>query len=120
MPEISDCVDKLPYECREILVGLGRDIMEIKVKALEISDRQKVINGRYDKHIEESADYRIKIERHDQILEEIKELKRWWWGAIITMALSLLSVAVIWGGLIKQVNINTERLNNLEILHPRG
>lgn len=120
MPDLEDCVNDLPFACREILIGLGRDIMEIKTKTDIIAIRQEKINGRYDKHIEESTDYRIKIERHDTILDEMKDLKRWWFRAVVTMLLSLLSIAVLWGGLIKQVNVNTERLNNIESLHPRN
>ncbi len=120
MPELKSCVDNLPFECREILIGLGRDIMEIKAKTSEIAIRQKEINGKYDKHIEESINYRIKIEQHDLIIDEMNSLKRLWWGAIITMVASLLSIAVMWGGLIKQVSVNTGRLNDIELLHPRN
>jgi len=119
-PDIKNCIDNLPFECREILIGLGRDIMEIKVKTDTIATRQEKINGRYDKHMEESINYRIKIEQHDLIIDEMNSLKRLWWGSIITMVISLLSIAVMWGGLIKQVSVNTGRLSDIELLHPRN
>ncbi len=91
-------------ECEQIFKRL-----EGKIDDLIIRDEKR--NCKYDKHVEESASYRETVIRHDEILKNICSLKQWWFGAILTIIISLLSLAVIWGGLLVRVS-NLEKQRN--------
>jgi len=82
---------------------LMQDIGAIKNGIRDIKENQDKINGRYDDHIKTSVNYRIKVEKHDESLQEINKLRRWWWGAILTIIIGLLSLAVTWGMVLEKV-----------------
>jgi hypothetical protein len=88
---------KLIPECKEIF----RRLDEKMDRLLNYTDK---INGRYEKHIEESTPYRIQIERQEVNLNSIMALRRWWNGAVLTIVFALLSLAMIWGSLITRVS----------------
>jgi hypothetical protein len=57
--------------------------------------------------------FRDMINKHDDIINDICSLKRWWFGAIATMVISILGIAIVWGALLW-------RMDRLEKLHPIG
>src|SRR3990167_4593907 len=78
-------------QCNEIFKRL-----EDKLDGLIEYDKK--INGQFEKHIDESYRYRTKIDIHEEQLKNINTLKRWWYGAIITIIGGIISIAVVWGG----------------------
>jgi hypothetical protein len=60
-------------------------------------------NIEYKSHVKESDKFRAMILTHEQILKDICDLKRWWLGAVVTVIVALISLAVIWGGLLVKV-----------------
>lgn len=123
---------KLLPECNQIFINLGKDnldllkkIEELKLdlneKLAQLIDRADKINGRYDKHLEESVVYRIEVEKHKLLLDGIKDVKKLWFGVIFTIFMASLSLAVTWGITLnkisqfeKYVSQTEERINKLE------
>lgn len=97
-------------ECNEIF----KRIEEKVDRLIEIDTRR---NGKWDEHIKTSIDYRMKVENHETILSNIVELKRWWYGAVFTISLCIVSLAVGWGMAINQIKVNTEKINLIDGYH---
>jgi hypothetical protein len=61
--------------------------------------------------------------RHAEIENHITE-GRGWRGVMITVVITLIvqvcSFLIMWGSLTKTVEVNTKRITDLEIIHPRG
>lgn len=104
--------DRMLEQCQEVFKGI-----EFKLDTLIEHDDK--INGRYEKHLDESKIYRENVVKHEQQLKDICSLKQWWQGAIITIFLGILSLAVIWGGLLVRV-AHLERQNKIFISELQG
>jgi hypothetical protein len=91
--------------------NLMKDIGEINANVKNLIHRADMINGRYEKHMDEGIKFREKITEHEEILKSLCSLKRWWWSSIIVIISGLLSIAIIWGSLLN-------RIDRLDKLHP--
>jgi enoyl reductase-like protein len=92
---------------------IGEDIAVIKERLFALDKRINGTIGSIEKHLEESVKFRDLIQKHDQIITDICNLKRWWYGAIGTIVVTILGVAIVWGALLW-------RVDRLEKLHPIG
>jgi len=99
-------------ECTEIFKRL-----EEKIDSLII--RADKVNGRYERHIDSSNDYRKQVDQNTIILKDLLNIKVWLRGVIFVIVLGILSTAVGWGSLVTSVITNTDRLIQIEQLHPR-
>jgi len=81
------------------------------------------MNGRYDDHLKEAIPYRAAVDSHTKKFDQIENQTRWVVGTLVSVILSMLiqisTFAFLWGQLTKRVEINTERLYQIELLHPR-
>jgi hypothetical protein len=81
-------------------------------------------NGRYDKHVNESGEYRQKLvdvcAEVDNIRKGHQEI-RGYGITIIALILAWAASSIWWASAVnKQVEINTQRLNLIEDTHRRG
>jgi hypothetical protein len=86
----------------EDFIAIREDVAVTKERIINLDKR---INGALDivaKHIEEGSKYRLAIV-----------------GLSITLIVNIFCVAYWYGVMNKQVQVNTERLNELEETHPR-
>ena len=92
--------------CREIFRNI-----EKQLNFLVDADKER--NGRYDKHVTESIEYRTKIDRCDEQLKDIKllhrEIRLWCLGLLVTIIIASL-----------YLGDRFSSLNRLEALHPIG
>jgi len=103
----------------------GDDIVLLHENMFKNIDRQlgellecdKIRNVRWDEHMKTSVDYRIKVDRHEDKLNELGQLRWWLAGTIITVISAVIIWSVQWGAVLNQIQINTARLDKLEILH---
>lgn len=65
-------------------------------------------------HLKEYTDMKSRIDRHDETITEIKALRWWLMGTIVTILGAVMIWLVSWGAVTNQININTGRLNKLE------
>ncbi len=86
---------------------LMQKIGSVEAGINNLISRADKINGRYEKHLEESVERCAAIERHEQILKDICSLRRWWWGAILAIIMSLVSACISAG-------VNIEKIKQLE------
>lgn len=81
------------------------------------------INGRYDAHLVESVSYRAAVDAHNKRFDTMENQTRWIIGVLISTTLTIIiqisTFAYLWGQLTKRVEINTDRLSQIEVLHPR-
>ena len=92
---------------------MGEDVAVIKERLFALDKRINGTINAMERHIEESLKFRDMINEHEKLLYDICALKRWWFGAIGTLIVSILGIAIIWGGLLN-------RMDRLEKLHPIG
>lgn len=92
---------------------IGEDVAVIKERLFALDKRINGTINAMERHIEESVKFRDMIQKHDQIITDICNLKRWWFGAIGTICVTVLGIAVVWGALMW-------RIDRLEKLHPVG
>jgi hypothetical protein len=78
-----------------------------------VISRLDKVNGRYEKHMDDSINRVAMLESHDSILKDYVSIKAWIRGLTFTMVLVLFSGAVAWGMLKNQVDVNTERWNKI-------
>ena len=90
-------------ECEQIFKRLEEKLDDLR-------ERDDKRNGRYDRHCADSEEYREKIVRHDEILKDIVNLKRWWLTAAFSIVAALISMAVEWG-------MYAARVDRLEKIH---
>ena len=83
----------------------------------ELLDSEKTRNGRWDDHLKTSIEYRIKVDRHEDKLNELSQLRWWLAGAIMTIITAVIIWSVQWGAVTNQIQVNTARLDKLEIAH---
>ena len=78
-----------------------------------LCQRLDKINGRYEKHLEESIPYRAEVNEHREKFKELAVHRRFVIGlqtsTIITVILQMLTFSYLWGGITKQVEVNTAR-----------
>lgn len=89
----------------------------------KIDNLDKRINGTIDamdKHLIGSDERIAMLARHDEAIKSIKGTKELVTSTLVTVILGVLVIAVMWGGLLKRVEVNTDRLTQLEYLFPRG
>jgi hypothetical protein len=91
--------------------------IEEKLDILMKKDNER--EDRFDKHILESLVYRGRVESHDKTLTEMGALKYWLLGTIVTILGAVMIGLITWGGLTKQIEVNTLRITTLESIHPR-
>lgn len=86
-------------------------------------DADKVISCKYEDHIKTSLEYRVRVEQHDIYLKNIMDLKRWWLWASSSLVAGVVSLAVVWGGVVIRVDhlekrvYNSEKLRLASIVH---
>jgi len=89
----------------------------VEEKVDEIVQSTRAINGRYQKHLEEAIPYRSKVDEIEKTVIEAKLIRRQMVGAfggiIFAIVAQIVTFAVLWGSLTKQVEINTDRWNRL-------
>jgi hypothetical protein len=83
----------------------------------ELIDADKLRNGRWDEHLKTSVDYRIKVDRHEDRLNELSQLRWWLAGTIVTIISAIITWSVQWGATMKQIEVNTLRLDKIESIH---
>jgi hypothetical protein len=88
----------------EVLAECEQIFKRLEEKLDDLRDRDEKRNCRYDKHCADSDIYREKILRHDEILKDIVNLKRWWLTAAFAIVGAIVSMAVIWGGYAAKVD----------------
>lgn len=93
----------------EILKECEQIFKRLEEKLDDLRDRDDKRNGHYDKHCADSEDYREKILRHDEILKDIVNLKRWWLTAAFAIIGALISMGVVWG----TYSVQVDRLTKL-------
>ena len=71
-------------------------------------------NGKFEKHILESVDRIAQIERHEVMLEDLMGIKGWIRVSVLTVVGSIVAFAILWGSLIRQVEINTHKWEMFE------
>jgi len=102
-------IEILP-ECKQIFI-------RIEGKIDELVGNTRVINGRYQKHLDESMSYRSKVDMHEKILIENtiynRQIISAMLGIVVTIIIQVGSFLYLFGGLSKQVDINTERWNKV-------
>lgn len=99
-------------ECREIFIRLEEKIDNLITRADKI-------NGRYEKHIDTSSNYRKQIDENTLIIKNLLNIKNWLRGVVLTIIIGVLSTAIGWGSLLSSVNNNQEKIMQLEDIHPR-
>jgi len=72
----------------------------VNYKLDQLIERADKINGRYEKHIDESSKYRKSVDRHDHILDLMEKEKyntsknaQWRVGLIVGVVMGLLTLA---------------------------
>jgi hypothetical protein len=97
-------------ECEQVFIRLEQKIDELVTNT-------RAINGRYQKHLEEAMPYRSRVDAHEKTLTENGVYKRQivsaLLGIVITIILQVGSFLYLFGGLSKQVEINTQRWDKL-------
>ena len=61
--------------------------------------------------------------RHEKIENHIEESKGWRTTLVtlvVTMLLQVMGFLYLWGRIVQRVEVNTDRITALEIIHPRG
>ena len=87
------------------------DNLEKRVSVLELD-----VKGQADRaQVLASA-----IQRHDETMGELKALRWWLMGTIVTIIGAVMIWLVSWGAITRQIEINTQRLGYIEALHPRA
>lgn len=80
-------------------------------------DYNKEINGRYQKHIEESVPFRSKVAEIDREIAKHDVYKNQLTGAmtgiVFAIIVQVVSFSYLWGSINKQVEINTNRWDKL-------
>jgi hypothetical protein len=88
-----------------------------------VVERLDKINGRYDSHLIESVAYRATVDAHTKRFDTAQDQTRWIIGllvsTLITIVIQICTFAFLWGQLTKRVEINTDRLSQIEVIHPR-
>ena len=81
------------------------------------------MNGRYDSHLIESVTYRTAVEAHTKRFDSAEKQTQWIIGLMVSMLLTIVlqvcTFAFLWGQLTKRVEVNTDRLAEIEEIHPR-
>ena len=88
----------------EVLAECEQIFKRLEEKLDDLRDRDEKRNGKYDRHCAESDEYREKIVRHDEILKDIVNLKRWWLTAAFSIIGALITMGVIWGNYSSKVD----------------
>jgi hypothetical protein len=89
-----------------------------------IAQRLDKINGRYEKHLEEAIPYRSVVDSHKDKFTQMETHRRWVIGIQVTTMIAIFIQIVgffyLYGGLNKQVDINTSRWDKLieSKIHP--
>jgi len=101
----------------EMLPECVQVFKRVEEKIDELVSNTRAINGRYQKHLEDAIPYRSKVDEIDKSIIESKLIRRQMMGAfggiIFAIVAQIVTFAVLWGGLTKQVEINTDRWNRL-------
>ena len=90
------------------------EFCEGHMKLMDDISEIKTTVGRLDSRVNGSID---KIENH------LASGQAWRFaivGTMLTIALQVITFAYLWGCLTKQVTINTDRITQIEELHPRA
>lgn len=78
-----------------------------------VMQRLDKINGRYDAHLTEAVSYRSAVDAHTQRFDQLDGLFRALIGVLISIIFAIIlqitTFSFLWGGLSKQVEINTQR-----------
>ena len=97
----------------EILPECNQVFIRIEQKIDELVENTRAINGRYQKHLEESIPYRGKVDSHEKTLTENVVYRRQIISALIGIVFTIIvqvgSFLYLFGGISKQVEINTNR-----------
>jgi hypothetical protein len=110
-------------ECTERYKRVEDKIDNINFSIRGLVEKSDKINGRYEHHLEEAIPYRSKVDEQERKLLLNESFNRQMVGIQISVVLSILiqigAFVYLWGGLTKQVEINTGRLSSIEDIHPR-
>lgn len=102
-------MDMLP-ECIQVF-------KRVEEKIDELVTSTRAINGRYQKHLEEAIPYRSKVDEQERKITENsvykKQIMLSMIGVIFAIILQIATFAYLWGGLSKQVEVNTSRWDRL-------
>ena len=89
----------------------------VEEKIDELVNSTRLINGRYQKHLEEAIPYRSKVDGIEKLQIENgvykKQVVLSLIGVIFAIILQIVTFAYLWGGLNKQVEVNTGRWERL-------
>lgn len=107
-----DGVDKRKHET--MLPECVEIFRRIEEKVDSLIQRADKINGRYEKHLEESVGRIAQIERHDESLKNLIGIKVWGRGLLTTIAIGAVSSILGYGMLMNQVRIDSVKINDLE------
>lgn len=86
------------------------EVLDKRLTTLEID---------FKSHLNDAGKMVVTLERHEQVVGELRQLKWWMMGTIVTIIGAVMIWLVSWGAVTNQIKINTERLDYLETLHPR-
>lgn len=68
----------------------------------------------FKEHINESIPIRLKVENHEIKLQGVDRIVALLYINVVGIVIAFISVAVLWGAMNKQVEINTKRLFVIE------
>lgn len=88
----------------------------------ECAERFATLEGwaeSYKGHEEESKDVRDKVVRHEQIIENLANIRNLFWGNIIVFLLALGTWLVSWGAMMNRVD-NLESYTKFIMEHSYG
>lgn len=71
---------------------------------------------RYEEHIKEGVYFRDLVTKHNEQIIELQRFKTQVWGVTFSVICAVVTLAVGWGTINRQVDVNTKRLEKLEQL----
>lgn len=79
---------------RDWLASLQGKIENIMVRAEIVVERSNELHRKYEKHVEESDEYRKKIDSNTEVCNGIKESKKTVWDSMLRAVGSYIPVAI--------------------------
>ena len=103
---LAECLER--YKRFEDKIDTVKDMLTGLVKSTE------KINGKFENHILESIERIREIERHKAVLDDLLSIKLWFRFSVVSFIIAVLGIAIAWGQINRQVDVNTKRLFILE------